>query len=122
MAAISVEKISHIKKYIHELKSGRPGDAYGRIAHAPNVDQIVETVIWNIVRYADIDSLKISLRTHNGIEREINMGRFAIQGRRYFVAYANKKIEIREDTRWGIVHAAFDNSTADQIEAIFATL
>ncbi|HMF28224.1 MAG TPA: hypothetical protein VKE42_05595, partial [Candidatus Cybelea sp.] len=118
--------IADLKLYLTGLFYGREGDSYPRIQHAEKtVGNVVIQVAGCLVMCADDDSVRVTQRIKPGTElvRDQNMLRFSVSGRSYFMAYANRAIEIRQDTRWGKTLARIDNSTSDlEILVVFQTL
>jgi hypothetical protein len=105
---------------------GRPGDAYARIKHAPNVNETIFEIVGNLVMTADNDSIEVGQRTGtNGIVHDVNQIWFTVQGRDYALIYNGSntgQVEIRARNKHGGVVIAFDNATKASIQAAFAGL
>jgi hypothetical protein len=122
----SIHTIADLKQYLVGLFHGRPGDRYPRIQHAGKVDNVIMQIAGCLVFCADDDTIRVSQRPHaeaDGAMRDINMLRFSINERPYFLAYKDKAIEIREGTRWGRPLMRIDNScSASEIFVLFNVL
>lgn len=116
---------AEIQQYLHELlHTGRPGDTYARIKHAPGVNEIIENVTGNLISRADPGSIEVGQITNRatGILRDRNMFWFTVRQREYAIVYSDGNIVIRDRNQWGGVVATLNNSNKDTIRTVFAGL
>ena len=121
-----ISQISELKKYMREmLVTGRPGDAYPRIQHAPKLNaEIIQQIAGSMCMYADDNSIEIGTRTtRSGIVHEVNQIWFKANGRPYWIGAHNQQIEIRDRDKHGnAVHRIDRTTSPTQVAAIFAAL
>ena len=124
-----ITKISELKKYLREMMfgTGRAGDSYPRILHAPAVSpELVGTIGINLIIYADDDTIEIGTRTNGaGVVHEVNQLWFTVQARPWAIVYSatNGRIELRSRNKQGpAMHALDKTSTPAQVAAVFAAL
>jgi len=124
-----ITTIADLKAYLEGLFEGRPGDRYPRIQHAYRIDDVIMQVAGCLVMCADNNSIKVSQRAKDGLMRDINMLRFAANGRSFFMCYhwvtggQKSHIQIRQDNRDGKVLARIDNDSSNQeIMTVFQLL
>jgi hypothetical protein len=128
----NITEIKDLKKYLTELLlTGRPGDRYARIEHAPNLSpEVILGIADNLIMRADDDSIKVrtSRLPRLDVVRETNQLWFTIQGRPYAMHYsigarrANGCIEIHPRFGTATVHAINKTTTPAELRAIFASL
>lgn len=125
----SLTEIKDLRKYLVELlKTGRPGDSYPRIQHAPNIDQeTVFAVVGNLVMTADDYSIRVGTRTTMaGHVHELNQIWFTVKGHPYWLGTSDRRIEIRARNRGtggAVTTRIINKKTApNQVAAIFASL
>lgn len=123
---IKVEKLSHAKRFLHELQNGRPTDHHARLNHAQNVNRVYEKVLTELLKVADDDSIALHLRRNMaGVANETNTCDFTVGNgaRAYTLGYSAGSITIKVGSKFGSVRDVIDNTTSfAKIEAIFASL
>jgi hypothetical protein len=107
------------------IDTGRPGDAYPRIQHAGNVNEIVLALIGAVVWRADNNSIEIGTRmTAEGNLHEANMCWFTVNNKEYALVYRSGKgtVDLCARNRTGNVIASFNNTNHATIQPTFAAL
>jgi hypothetical protein len=127
----TITEIKDLKQYLTELLvTGRPGDRYARIQHAPGLSpETIKGIAENLIMTADDGSINVRTARHSsGVVRETNQWWFTIQGRRYAMVYspgvprAHGRIEIRSRSNASTVYNIDKTTTPAQMQAIFAAL
>lgn len=123
-----ITQIAELKKYLIEMiQTGRAGDSYPRIQHAPAVSpELVVQMAGYLIMYADDNTIEVGVRTNNaGIAQEVNQLWFYVQGRPWAIVYSsrNARIELRARSKQGnAMHSLNKFTRPRQVATIFASL